>query len=516
MFWAIICLVAAVILFFFLKWEYSTYVKTINLIPGPPKVPVMGNALLIPRNPYGSLQILQEKWPKMYGRIYRVWVGFQAFVDISSPPLMEEIMSSQKFLNKGEVYNPLLPWLGEGLLTAQEKNWRKRRRLLTPAFHFQILDNFFDTFNKNADILCQQLYRHLPEKSEMNEREIEVFPFLKRCTLDVICEAAMGIQVNAQLEDSEYLNAVQKFSLILFENFFSIWRLVPEWIFFLTPKGKEYKKNLKIIHDFTSKVITDRKMEIDEEFETKKIEKEKESQFESKKRRAFLDLMLIAAKEGADLTDTDIRNEVDTFMFEGHDTTASAAVWFLYCMGTHPEHQERVREELTDVFGDSNRACTLEDTTKLKYLECCIKESLRLYPSVPNIKRYISEDITLNGYTVPAGATISMHIYSLHRNGEVFPDPLVFKPERFEIEQIAGRHPFAFVPFSAGPRNCIGQRFALFEEKVIMSTLLRRFRFTYDTAKHGPAKPSADLVLKPHHGMPMILTPLVNDFFGSK
>jgi cytochrome P450 len=214
--------------------------------------------------------------------------------------------------------------------------------------------------------------------------------------------------------------------------------------------------------------------------------------------------------------------------------------------------QERVREELTDVFGDSNRACTLEDTTKLKYLECCIKESLRLYPSVPNIKRYISEDIVLNGYTVPAGATISMHIYSLHRNGEVFPDPLVFKPERFEIEQIAGRHPFAFVPFSAGPRNCIGksirhvitllsihcfntsihessiyvsfrfaltllgQRFALFEEKVIMSTLLRRFRFTYDTAKHGPAKPSADLVLKPHHGMPMILTPLVNDFFGSK
>ena len=211
--------------------------------------------------------------------------------------------------------------------------------------------------------------------------------------------------------------------------------------------------------------------------------------------------MLIAAKEGADLTDTDIRNEVDTFMFEvniknvnskipncrnnvcyysrsqGHDTTASAAVWFLYCMGTHPEHQvnnecflkpficvqyseqfqERVREELDHVFGDSNRPCTLEDTTKLKHLEYCIKESLRLYPSVPNIKRYISEDIVLNGYKVPAGSTISMHIYSLHRNEEVFPDPLVFKPERFEYEQIAGRHPFAFVPFSAGPRNCIGK-----------------------------------------------------------
>jgi cytochrome P450 len=143
-----------------------------------------------------------------------------------------------------------------------------------------------------------------------------------------------------------------------------------------------------------------------------------------------------------------------------------------------------------------------------------------------------------------------MHIYSLHRNEEVFPDSLVFKPERFESEQIVGKHPFSFVPFSAGPRNCIGknnsssshsalpvyysssivnfcfiftllclillgQRFALFEEKVIMSTLLRRFRFTYDTATHGPAKPSADLVLKPHHGMPMILTALADDFVTS-
>lgn len=109
------------------------------------------------------------------------------------------------------------------------------------------------------------------------------------------------------------------------------------------------------------------------------------------------------------------------------------------------------------MFGDSNRGCTAEDATQLKYLERCIKESLRLYPSVPNIKRRVSEDIVLEGYTIPAGATISMHIYALHRNEEVFPDPLAFKPERFESEQFTARHPFAFVPFSAGPRNCIGK-----------------------------------------------------------
>uniref|UniRef100_A0A0N8BX03 Cytochrome p450 n=1 Tax=Daphnia magna TaxID=35525 RepID=A0A0N8BX03_9CRUS len=503
MLFAVICLAAAVIIFIYLRWEYSSYVKTIDLIPGPPKVAVFGNALLLPRDIHESLQVLQEKWPKMYGRMFRVWFGSQAFIDISSPALMEEIMSSQKFINKGEVYDPLLPWLGEGLLTAPANKWRKRRRLLTPAFHFQILDNFFDIFNKNADILCQQLCG-----AANSQTEIEVFPFLKRCTLDIICEAAMGIQVNAQLEDTQYIISVQRFSFLIFEKFMSIWRLLPDWMYFLSAKGKEYKKHLKVIHDFTSKVIRDRKKEIDQEIEPTNQGDEKESEFESKKRRAFLDLMLIAAKQGADLNETDIRNEVDTFMFEGHDTTASATVWFLYCMATHPDHQERVREELNHVFGDSNRGCTAEDATQLKYLERCIKESLRLYPSVPNIKRRVSEDIVLEGYTIPAGATISMHIYALHRNEAVFPDPLAFKPERFESEQFTARHPFAFVPFSAGPRNCIGQRFALFEEKVILSTLLRRFRFVYDTAKHGPAKPCADLILKPHHGMPMIITPI--------
>jgi len=109
------------------------------------------------------------------------------------------------------------------------------------------------------------------------------------------------------------------------------------------------------------------------------------------------------------------------------------------------------------VFGDSDRPCTLEDTTHLKYLGACIKESLRLYPSVPAIERYISEDIELGGYKIPSGASLSIHIYALHRNESFFPDPLVFKPERFMFEESGSQHPFAFIPFSAGPRNCIGK-----------------------------------------------------------
>jgi cytochrome P450 len=119
-----------------------------------------------------------------------------------------------------------------------------------------------------------------------------------------------------------------------------------------------------------------------------------------------------------------------------------------------------VWNELNEVFGNSNRPCTLEDTSKLKYLEACIKESLRLYPSVPVIERTISEDVEVDGYQIPAGASISILFYALHRNEEFFPDALKFKPERFMQQQEEGsiqKHPYAFVPFSAGSRNCIGK-----------------------------------------------------------
>ena len=118
-----------------------------------------------------------------------------------------------------------------------------------------------------------------------------------------------------------------------------------------------------------------------------------------------------------------------------------------------------VWNELNEVFSDSDRPCTLEDASKLKYLEACIKEALRLYPSVPTIERTINEDVEVDGYQIPAGASISLVFYALHRNEDVFPDALKFKPERFmqqHEEGSAQKHPYAYVPFSAGPRNCIG------------------------------------------------------------
>lgn len=163
-----------------------------------------------------------------------------------------------------------------------------------------------------------------------------------------------------------------------------------------------------------------------------------------------------------------------------------ALSWIIFLLGHSQEFQAKVQAEVDTLFEETEDNAeknsekfmlTLDKIKELKYLECCIKEGLRLCPSVPFIGRRLHEEMEINGYKVPEGTIIFIYIYMLHRDPNVFKDPEQFNPDRFLPENSIGRHPFAFVPFSAGPRNCIGQRFAMSELKVTLAFLLRHFRF---------------------------------------
>ena len=293
----------------------------------------------------------------------------------------------------------------------------------------------------------------------------------------------MGVSIGAQVgNNKEYVNAIHNLGETLIKRIFSPW-LWPNFIFFLTPLGKEFKSELNILHSMTRRVIKERKDNIlskKSETDEETIEANDDSNIyvsnKNRKRLAFLDLLLDYHIQNNALTLEEIREEVDTFMFEGHDTTSVSLSWTLYLLGLYPEIQLRIQEELDAVFGDErDRDITFDDMKHMEYLECVIKESLRLFPSVPFIGREMNEDVKVGEYVIPKGTNVFMLIESLHLDKEIYPDPIHFKPERFLDNNTSNINAYTYVPFSAGPRSCIGKRFALTEEKVILAKIFLNF-----------------------------------------
>jgi cytochrome P450 family 4 subfamily V len=204
-------------------------------------------------------------------------------------------------------------------------------------------------------------------------------------------------------------------------------------------------------------------------------------------------------------------------LFQGHDTTAAAINFTCFMIASHPEVQQKLHEEIDRVFGtDHDRPSTIEDLNELNYLECVIKETLRLYPSVPFIAREVQEDFEysnihvnlfsnipsifcLGGFKVLRGSSAAIFIYYIHRDPKHFSNPDRFDPDRFLPENSVDRPPYAFIPFSAGSRNCIGQRFAMLEEKVMLSWILRRFRLKTSQTP-DELNLSFEVILRSEHG----------------
>lgn len=222
-----------------------------------------------------------------------------------------------------------------------------------------------------------------------------------------------------------------------------------------------------------------------------------ENDIGEKRRLAFLDLMIETAKSGANLSDTDIKEEVDTIMFEGHDTTAAGSSFVLCLLGAHQDVQDKVDAELRGIFGDSQRECTFADCMEMKYLERVILESLRMYPPVPIIGRKLNEDVQLSSenYILPAGCTVVIGTLKIHRRPDIYPNPDVFDPDNFLPERTQHRHYYSFIPFSAGPRSCVGRKYAMIKLKILLSTILRAYRVR-SSVPQSDYKLQADIILK--------------------
>ncbi|XP_058124025.1 probable cytochrome P450 4d14 [Anopheles ziemanni] len=436
-----------------------------------------------------------------YGADVPVMGAFNDFVmDITGSENVEKVVLA-KTTKKSFPYDFLEPWLGTGLLLSFGEKWFQRRRIITPTFHFKMLDQFVDVFNHEADVLVSKL------EARAGKGEFNIYDYITLYALDSICTTSMGVQINAQEDpNNEYAQGVKQMSEFIFRRVFSVFRQFPS-LFFLYPFAREQGRVIKKLHNFTNTVIEKRRQQLQAEQAVGQVEfNADEEDLYSKRRDTFLDQLLKVKVDGKPLSTADIREEVDTFMFEGHDTTTSGISFTILNLAKHQDIQQKVFEEIDGMLGANAKSTELTSSLlqEMKYLDMVIKESLRIVPPVPFIGRKLLEDMEMNGTVIPAGTTFSLNIFSIHRNPKVFPEPEKFIPERFSDDNDVKRGPYDYIPFSAGFRNCIGQKYALLEMKVTIVKLLASYRIlpgeTTDQVRY-----KADLVLRPTCGIPVKL-----------
>lgn len=205
----------------------------------------------------------------------------------------------------------------------------------------------------------------------------------------------------------------------------------------------------------------------------------------------LLDYMIKLSEENSNFTEDDIVDEACTFMLAGQDSAGAAVAFCLFLLAQNADCQN---QEIDTIFGNVyDRAASMSDLRSMRYLEQCIKETLRLYPSVPLIARRITENVKVGKHQLPAGSNILILPYATHRIPHIYPDPERFDPERFTAEECEKRSPYAFIPFSAGPRNCIGYKFAMLEMQTVISTILRHFELE---PSQVPSKRTIDPVFR--------------------
>ncbi|CAO1399322.1 unnamed protein product [Diamesa tonsa] len=513
----------------------SRMAKLANQIPGPKTLPFIGNAhialgLKSNHHTFKRAMSLSEK----YGKVVRGWIGPKLIIFLMDPQDVEVILNSQIHIDKSDEYSFFEPWLGNGILISTGDLWRNHRKLIAPAFHQNVLKTFINIFYENSKSVVSKM-------SEEIGKEIDCHDYMSEATVDILLETAMGYKNKSSGTTTgsgyNYAMAVMRMCDIIHQRHYKI-HLRLNAFFNLTKFRKIQNDSLSIIHGLTKSVLKSKQQIFNQNLMEGHLpsptleEIIKDDQFDKvttpqnvnglrddlddidendvgeKRRLAFLDLMIETAHYTKQLTDQQIKEQVDTIMFEGHDTTAAGSSFVLCMLGVHQDIQEKVMEEQRQIFNGSNRPVTFTDTIDMKYLERVILETLRLYPPVPIIARKVNEDVKLPtmGYTIPAGATVVIGTFKIHRDPMLYPNPLKFNPDNFLPENTLNRHYYGFIPFSAGPRSCVGRKYAILKLKVLISTILRSF-YIKSSCDEKDFKLIGDIILKRADGFRIVVEP---------
>ena len=341
-------------------------------------------------------------------------------------------------------FEVLKAFLREGLLTSEGDHWLRQRRIAQPAFHRTRIAGFGDAMAEAAsDMVDHWLAPSAPEV-------VDVTTEMMRLTLRIVGEAMLSTDVSHEAD-----RVGQALNITLRHANEAIGRIVPLPDWWPSPTSRRLRAAMRTLDDVIFEIIAGRRAGDTDPDD-------------------LLSMLMQARDEetGEGMSDAQLRDEVMTVFLAGQETTALALGWTWYLLSQHASVRHRLDTELDTAL--SGRPPSVADLPRLGYVERVIKESMRLYPPAWVISRCAIEDDTIGGYRIPAGSIVLLSPYVTHRHPEFWARPNVFDPDRFETAGQADRPPFAHFPFGGGPRQCIGNSFAMLELVLVVATIAQR------------------------------------------
>ncbi|KAL1395814.1 hypothetical protein pipiens_010967 [Culex pipiens pipiens] len=440
-------------------WWKRVVHRQLSKLPGPVSVPLLGSGYVFLGKNCSEVFYTFQRLTARYGQggaPIRFFLGPVPFVIISSPEHAQAILSSSTCLAKPWIYRftPL-----EGIFSLPVDKWRRHRKAMQPGFNLTVLNSFIPIFKRKIDILVDKLAREV-----VGGRPFDVYGYVAACTLDMVYSTTLGMEMNIQQQArTEYLDVLDELFELVTKRSTNV-LLHPQWAYRLT---SYYRRECRARQIFCapSAEVLQRNPILDRR-------SPKESSDVSKPQILIDQLYDLALKDPAFDRDA-IEKELNTMIFGGNETTAITMSNALLLIAMHPEVQNKLIVEITQILGESFANITIEQLQQLTYMEAVLKEAMRLLPITTILGRKTGADLQLGEYRIPAGVNLAIDVFSIHRSKEHWGlNADLFVPERF----LTGKHhPYAFLGFSAGPRNCIGIRYAWISMKMTLAHVLRRF-----------------------------------------
>jgi len=435
-----------------------------SLPPGPKGSLIMGVMREFNRDTLGFIERLHRE----YGDVVRSRFLYVHAYFLYNPADIEALLTTnaKSFRKAQSLRSPFFRRLvGNGLVTSEGDFWRRQRRLAQPAFHRQRISSY-------GDIMVQYADRAIAKWRDGEQRDVA--KDMTRLTLEIVVKTLFNSDVS---NDADHVGATLSQIVKPFAS-----QATLKWIAdnrLPTPGHYRYFNAVREIDKIIYRIIAERRASGSDEGD-------------------LLSMLLQAQDEdGSQMSDAQLRDEVMTLFLAGHETTALALSWSWYLLATHPDAETKFHAELDEVLG--GRAPQVSDLPKLKFTEMIAKETMRLYPPAYAVGREAIEDTEMGGYRVPRGTQLFAFQWVTHRDPRFFERPDEFLPERWASESIQTLPRYTYFPFGGGPRQCIGNYFAMMEVVLLLATIGQRFSFSL--LNEHPVEVLPVLSLRPKNGI---------------